>query len=179
MSSSPMSEQPGRSRHMHYKYNNNNNNNNTSKTTTILTKVFYNSGPNLVTLAWMGHKLSRGEAKGWHTNGQSHTQTDAGDDNTRRPQLASVKNFGLLLRALSINIKRRIFTTRIVQHLSPWPQVGSGMLHAKFSGYFGFLKSKSNQICCYTKCQTIQRDAKRTIYYNFVNIDKIRHCKMK
>ena len=62
------------------------------KTIGILTKVFYVYGPNLVILADTGHELSRGQARDWRTDGQTHTQTDAGNDNTRRPILASGKN---------------------------------------------------------------------------------------
>ena len=62
------------------------------KTIGILTKVFYIYGPNLVILAETGHELSRGQARDWHTDGHTHTQTDAGNDNTRRPILASGKN---------------------------------------------------------------------------------------
>ena len=61
------------------------------KTIGILTKVFYIYGPNLVILAETGHELSRGQARDWHTDGHTHTQTDAGNDNTRRPILASGK----------------------------------------------------------------------------------------
>ena len=59
------------------------------KTIGILTKVFYIYGPNLVILADTGHELSRGQARDWRTDGRTHTQTDAGNDNTRRPILAS------------------------------------------------------------------------------------------
>ena len=52
------------------------------KTIGILTKVFYTYGPNLVILAWTGDELSRG---------QTWWRTDAGNDNTRRPILASGK----------------------------------------------------------------------------------------
>ena len=62
------------------------------KTIGILTKVFYIYGPNLVILAETGHELSRGQAKGWRTRTDTHTHTDAGNDNTRRPKLASGKN---------------------------------------------------------------------------------------
>ena len=65
------------------------------KTIGILTKVFYIYGPNLVVLAETGHELSRGQAHDWHTDGHTHTQTDAGNDNTRRPILASGKNSSL------------------------------------------------------------------------------------
>ena len=61
------------------------------KTIGILTKVFYIYGPNLVILAETGDELSRGQARDWHTDGHTHTQTDAGNDNTRRPILASGK----------------------------------------------------------------------------------------
>ena len=62
------------------------------KTIEILTKVFYIYGPNLVILAETGHELSRGQARDWHTDGHTHRQIDAGNDNTRRPILASGKN---------------------------------------------------------------------------------------
>ena len=41
-------------------------------------------------LAWTGEELSRGQTRDWHTD--RHTHTDAGNDNTRRPKLASGKN---------------------------------------------------------------------------------------
>ena len=46
----------------------------------------------LVILAWTGDELSRGQACDWHADGQIHAQTDAGNDNTRRPKLALGKN---------------------------------------------------------------------------------------
>ena len=39
----------------------------------ILTKVFYIYGPNLVILAETGHELSHGQAKGWRTRTDTHT----------------------------------------------------------------------------------------------------------
>ena len=72
------------------------------KTIGILTKVFYIDGPNLVILAETGHELSRGQTRDWRTDGHTHTQTDAGNDNTRRPILASGKND--LLYSLNKNI---------------------------------------------------------------------------
>ena len=60
------------------------------KTIRILTKVFYSYGPNLVILAWRGDELSQVITA--HTDGRTDTQTDAGNDNTRRPKLASGKN---------------------------------------------------------------------------------------
>ena len=64
----------------------------TPKTIGILTKVFYIYGTNLVILAWTGDELSRGQASDWCTHRRKHRQTDAGNDNTRRPKLASGKN---------------------------------------------------------------------------------------
>ena len=61
------------------------------KTIGILTKVFYTYGPNLVILAWTGDELSRGQTCG-RTDRQTDWRTDAGNDNTRRPILASGKN---------------------------------------------------------------------------------------
>ena len=40
-------------------------------------------------LAETGDELSRGQARDWHTDGHTHTQTDAGNDNTRTPIMAS------------------------------------------------------------------------------------------
>ena len=58
------------------------------KTIGILTKVFYTYGPNLVILAWTGDELSRGQTW-WRTDWRTDGRTDAGNDNTRRPILAS------------------------------------------------------------------------------------------
>ena len=58
------------------------------KTIGTLTKLFCTFWPNLVVLAWTRGDLWRGQARGWRT----HTQTDAGNNNTRRPKLASGKN---------------------------------------------------------------------------------------
>ena len=44
----------------------------------------------------MSYELSCGQVRGWHTQTHTHTQThrptDAGDDNARKPKLASGKN---------------------------------------------------------------------------------------
>ena len=61
----------------------------------ILTKVFYISGPNLVILAWTVDELLHGQADDWRTDTRTHTH--AGNDNTRRPKLASGKNWELML----------------------------------------------------------------------------------
>ena len=42
------------------------------KTIGILTKVLHTYGPNLVILAWMGDKLSRGQASDYRTDGRTH-----------------------------------------------------------------------------------------------------------
>ena len=57
----------------------------------ILIKVFYISDPNLVILAWTVDELSHGQAHDWRTHGHKYTHTHAGNDNTRRPKLASGK----------------------------------------------------------------------------------------
>ena len=64
------------------------------KTIGTLTKLFCTFWPNLVVLAWTRGDLWRGQAQGWrtHTDRHTHRQTDAGNDNTRRPKLASGKN---------------------------------------------------------------------------------------
>ena len=59
------------------------------KTIDTLTKVFYTYGPNLVILARTGDELSRRQACGYRTHRRTHRQTDAGNDNTWRPKLAS------------------------------------------------------------------------------------------
>ena len=45
----------------------------TPKTIGILIKVFYTHGPNLVILAWTGDELSHGQAGGWRTHTDTHT----------------------------------------------------------------------------------------------------------
>ena len=65
------------------------------RTIRILTKVFYTCGRNLVVLAWIGHKLSRGSVRGWHTDTWTHVRThktDAWNDNTRKPNMDCNKN---------------------------------------------------------------------------------------
>ena len=70
------------------------------KTIGILTKVFYTYCSNLVILAWTGVELSRGQASTYRTqtDGRTHRQTDAGNDNTRRPKLASGQKHKDLIR---------------------------------------------------------------------------------
>ena len=57
------------------------------KTIGTLTKLFCTFGPNLVILAWTGPELLRGQAI------DTHRHTDAGNDNTQRPKLASGKKW--------------------------------------------------------------------------------------
>ena len=58
----------------------------------ILTKVFCTYVSNLVILAWTADELSCGQAIDTHTDTHTDRYTDRGDDNTRRPKLASGKN---------------------------------------------------------------------------------------
>ena len=94
------------------------------KTIGILTKVFYTYGPNLVILAWTGDELSRGQTW-WRTDGLTDGRTDAGNDNTRRPILASGKNcceIGLLrntsLEWFIVKYHNAICVRAIVQSIS-------------------------------------------------------------
>ena len=59
------------------------------KTIGTLTKVFFIFGTNLVILAWTGDELSRGQTW-WRTD----WRTDAGNNNTQRPKLASGNKTG-------------------------------------------------------------------------------------
>ena len=63
------------------------------KTIETLSKLFCTFGPNLVMLAWTGPELSHGQASDWHRLTHTHRHTDTGNDNTRKPKLASGKNF--------------------------------------------------------------------------------------
>ena len=55
----------------------------------ILTKDFRTPGPNLMILAWTGGELLHGQVCDWQTERRTGTQTDAGNDNTLSPKLAS------------------------------------------------------------------------------------------
>ena len=96
------------------------------KTIGILTKVFYTYGPNLVILAWTGDELSRGQTW-WRTDGRTDWRTDAGNDNTRRPILASGKNCGCMIfrvaypyrKSMSI-IKRVIYIYIYIEFLASY-----------------------------------------------------------
>ena len=56
----------------------------------FLTEVFCTYVSKLVILAWTADELSCGQASDWYTHTDRYT--DRGDDNTRRPKLASGKN---------------------------------------------------------------------------------------
>ena len=56
----------------------------------VLTNVFRIYDPISVILAWTGDELSRGQTW-WQTDGLTDGRTDEGNDNTRRPELASGK----------------------------------------------------------------------------------------
>ena len=58
------------------------------KTIGTLTKVFYTYGSNLVILAWTGPSY-RVDKRVIDTHRHTDTQTGTGNDNTRRPKLAS------------------------------------------------------------------------------------------
>ena len=75
------------------------------ETIKILTKVFYSFCPNLSILAWTDKQVIDTQTD---TRTDRHTHTDAGDDNTRRPKLASGKNctFKILSRSPRIHYHR-------------------------------------------------------------------------
>ena len=63
------------------------------KTIGILTKVFYTFGQNLAILAWqVSSYRTEKQVIDAQTDTHTRTHTDAGDDNIRRPKLASGKN---------------------------------------------------------------------------------------
>ena len=64
------------------------------KTMGTLTKVFYTYGPNLVIHLSMNGWGVIARTSIWLPHTQTHKQTDAGNDNTRRPKLASGKYSG-------------------------------------------------------------------------------------
>ena len=66
----------------------------------ILTKVFCTYVSNLVILAWTADELSCRQASDWYTHTDRYT--DRGDDNTRRPKLASGKNMLNVLPAITV-----------------------------------------------------------------------------
>ena len=89
------------------------------KTIGILNKVFCSCCPNLVILVWTRDKLSREQASAYRT----HRQTDAANDNTRRPKLASGKNRYVKTLCIIFHIRRNkwlvsnsILTWSVYQH---------------------------------------------------------------
>ena len=83
----------------------------------ILTKVFYTYGPNLVILAQTDDELLRRQAHGYRTHRRTHRQTDEGNNNTRRPKLASGKK-----KNLSVREAHPRQQCRLAQR---WPNVGT------------------------------------------------------
>ena len=75
------------------------------KTIETLTNVFYTYGQNLVILARTGDELSHGQACGYRTHRRTHRQTDAGNDNMRRPKLALGKNYNSWKGSLCIKME--------------------------------------------------------------------------
>ena len=63
------------------------------KTKGTLAKVFFTFVPNLMILAWMSGELLCGQARDWYRHIRTHGHTDTKTDNTRRPKLASGKNY--------------------------------------------------------------------------------------
>ena len=90
------------------------------KTIGILTKVFYTYGPNLVILAWTGDELSRGQTW-WRTDGLTDGRTDAGNDNTRRPILASGKNQSKIqTKSIVLQLKKIATVRALTVILNAW-----------------------------------------------------------
>ena len=88
------------------------------KTRGTLTKEFCIFDPNLVILAWTGDEWSRRQAW-WRTDGLTDGRTDAGNDNTRRPKLASGKNVKMYGENSSITYNEGVFH----QDMSPQQQL--------------------------------------------------------
>ena len=87
----------------------------------------------------------------------------------------------MLCICVKVVISTRIFN-RCVPAISLFcGEINSCLRCDRVKNVFHFIVSKptSNEVYCYTKCQKIQIDAKKTIYYKFVNVDKIKHHKMK
>ena len=103
------------------------------KTIGTLTKAFCIFGPNLVILAWTGPELSCGQASDWHTDRQTdrHTHTDAGNNNTRWPKLASGKKLshrGVTIQVLHDNLEDLYLDTEVtIQYISQYVSKHSKM----------------------------------------------------
>ena len=82
------------------------------KTVGILTKVFYTHCPNLMILAWTGDELSRAQSSAYRTHrrtdGRSHRQTDACNDNTGSPKLASRKYLNIIIYIWCSNLTCKV-----------------------------------------------------------------------
>ena len=86
--------------------------------------MFCSCCPNLVILAWTRDKLSRGQASAYRT----HRQTDAANDNTRRPKLASGKNENILNISIAPNNQsvksRKNLGTQYFSMIIIWVRLG-------------------------------------------------------
>ena len=125
------------------------------KTIGILTKVFYTYGANLVILAWTGVELSRGQASDYRTHGRTDTQTDAGNDNTRRPKLASGKNYiwrNYYTRNIAVNELWFFFITDIA-----WVAISSWKIDWPASSVVivGDVDSCKARCLAYTGCRSL------------------------
>ena len=80
------------------------------KTIGILTKVFYTYGSNLMILAWTDDELSRGQAGGWRTHTDTHT------DRRRQRQYPKAKTG--LGEKLEIDKKIPFHYTKLTHRLS-------------------------------------------------------------
>ena len=69
---------------------------------------------NLVVLAWMHVELWHGQPRCWWTQTQTQTHTDAGNDNTQRPKLASGKNYMLITSAAVMFSRPNILTIHLL-----------------------------------------------------------------
>ena len=80
----------------------------TPKTTEILTKVFWTSGPNLMILAWNKWQVIVWKSL-WFTHRQTDGFTDAGNNNTQRPKPGHGLKTHILIHVESIVTVRAIW----------------------------------------------------------------------
>ena len=106
--------------------------------------MFCFSGPNLVILAWTVDELSLGQAHDWRTHRHTDTQTHAGNDNTRRPKLASGKNQTLLVIILCIRVIEQLHWVTIDINLDyGWTFIYC-VMHFYNDIHWQFLKNKND-----------------------------------
>ena len=92
----------------------------------------------------MGDELSSGQARDCytHTHTRTHRPTDAGDDNTRRPKLASGKNGCNYLSMLGLKLNH-------VNKYGPWESRDSGSFRPWRSG---FMRMANQPWCVICNC---------------------------